>query len=102
VAISIDTPDESTPMVEKLGLTYPVLADVDLGVTRAFGVADEANGISWPAIFLIGQDGRIAWRSLADSYKIRVGVDEILAAMPPRPPAAPPAERPAEPPAPRP
>lgn len=67
-------------MVEKLGLGYPVLADPDLGVTRGFGVADEENGIAWPAIFLVGQDGRIVWRSLADSYKVRVSVDEILAA----------------------
>ena len=86
VAISVDTPEESKPLVEKLGLQFPVLADVNLAVARRFGVVDQENGIAWPAIFLIGRNGRVTWRSLSETYKVRASVAEILAAAHPGPP----------------
>ena len=49
--------------------------------TRAYGVEDAENSVAWPAIFVIAPDGKIAWRSLAQTYKVRAGVDEILKAL---------------------
>ncbi len=42
---------------------------------------DAENGIAWPALFLIASDGRIAWRSLAQTYQVRAGPEEILRAL---------------------
>ena len=82
VAISVDPPATSAALVKKLGLTFPVLSDEHRAITRAFGVEDAANGISWPAIFVIDKAGRIVWRSLAQTYKIRALPSQILEALP--------------------
>ena len=63
-----------------LGLRFPIVADEHRKLIVAYGVLDHDNDIAWPAIFLVGRDGRIAWRSLAESKSTRAGADEILAA----------------------
>ena len=40
------------------------------------------NGISWPAIFVVDKNGKILWRSLAQTYKIRAMPKQILEALP--------------------
>lgn len=42
---------------------------------------DVENDIAWPAIFVVGRDGKVFWRSLAESPSKRAGIDEILAAL---------------------
>jgi peroxiredoxin len=78
VAISVDDVDTNRGLVAKLGLAYPVLADVSLAVTRSFGVEDRENQIAWPAIFVIARDRRIRWRWLADDYRERIPAAELL------------------------
>jgi peroxiredoxin len=77
----VDTVEESKPLVTSLGLTFPLLSDPDLVVARAYGVVDKENGIAWPAVFLVTPGGRIAWRSLSDTYKVRPGIADILGAL---------------------
>ncbi len=79
--MSVDAPAKSAELAKKLGVTFPILSDEKLAMTRAYGVEDAENGIAWPAIFLIASDGRIAWRSLAQTYKVRAGPEEILKAL---------------------
>ena len=70
-----------------LGVQFPLLSDEHRKLIVAYGVFDRENDLAWPAIFLVGRDGKIAWRSLAESKSKRAGVDEILAAvgkLPPR------------------
>lgn len=81
VAISVDPPERSTPLAERLGVRFPLLSDVDLKVTRAYGVVDGENGIAWPAIFIVGKDGRIKWRSLAEVYTTRSSSAVVLEAL---------------------
>lgn len=89
VAISVDTAEESKPVIKSLGLSFPMLSDANLVVARAYGVVDEENGMAWPAVFVVAPDGRIAWRSLSETYKIRPEVADILAASKPAKPAPP-------------
>lgn len=65
---------------QELGLTFPLLADPEREVIRAWGVEDPANRTAWPAIFLVSTQGTIVWRSLATTYKIegRPSPDVIL------------------------
>jgi alkyl hydroperoxide reductase subunit AhpC len=48
---------------------------------RAFGVYDPGNEIAWPAIFIVGPDGKIAWRKFLDEYKTRPPLQELLDAI---------------------
>ena len=76
----MDTVEESKPVITSLGLSFPILSDADLAVAKTYGVVDEDNGIAWPAVFVVTPGGRIAWRSLSETYKVRPGVSAILAA----------------------
>lgn len=81
VAISVDTVEESKPLVTSLGLGFPLLSDPDLAVAKAYGVVDEDNGIAWPAVFIVTPAARVAWRSLSDTYKLRPTAADILKAL---------------------
>ncbi len=50
----------------------------ELSALRAYGVEDAENAIAWPAIFVVGPDGRIAWRSLAETYRERPASTVVL------------------------
>lgn len=85
----MDPAGDTAALAEKLGLTYRLISDPELAAIRAWGVEDEENGIAWPAIFVVGKDGKIAWRSLSETYKVRPEPSEILEALGPGPAAKP-------------
>jgi len=90
VAISVDSVEQNRGVVEKFGLSFPVLSDPDLVAVDAFGLRHRggnpfpeppASGdISRPAIYVI-EGGAIRWRNLTDSYRIRVDPDDVLLAL---------------------
>ena len=82
MAISVDPPATSAELAKKLGVTFPLLSDQSHATIRAWGVEDVENGISWPAIFIVDKAGKIVWRSLAQSYKVRALPAQILEALP--------------------
>ncbi len=79
--MSVDDPSTSRSLAETLGLRFPIVSDEQRKLIRKYGVLDAENDIAWPALFVIGRDGKVAWRSLADSPSKRAGVNEILAAL---------------------
>jgi peroxiredoxin len=88
VAISADEVDARDQLVARLGLSFPVLADPNREVIAQYGVEDAENEISWPALFVIGQDQRVVERIMLDTYKERPLVKRILEAVPSAPPAS--------------
>ena len=42
---------------------------------------DQESGIAWPAIFIVGRDGKVRWRSLAETYKVRPASEVVLEAL---------------------
>lgn len=81
MAISVDPPERARALAERLGVTFPILSDEKLTAIRAYGVEDAENGIAWPAILIVGRDGRIAWRSLAETYRERPASKVVLDAL---------------------
>ena len=77
----MDDERTSRNLAGSLGVTFPIVADTQRKLIRGYGVLDAENDLAWPAIFVVGRDGRIAWRSLAESKSVRAGVDQILAAL---------------------
>ena len=82
MAISVDPPATSAALASKLGITFPLLSDESRATIRAYGVEDAENGIAWPAIFIVDKQGKIVWRALAETYKLRAGLKQILEALP--------------------
>jgi peroxiredoxin len=81
VAISVDSVDKSRDLAKELHLTFPLLSDPDMTAIRAYGVADESNGIAWPSEFLIDRGGRIRWRATAQAVSTRPSVSDVLRAF---------------------
>jgi peroxiredoxin Q/BCP len=77
----VDPADRSKALAEKLGVKYPLLSDPKREVVRAYGVEDQENGIAWPAIFIVGRDGTVRWRSLAETFKERPTSEVVLGAL---------------------
>jgi peroxiredoxin len=105
VAISPQTPDNSLSTAEKNELAYPVLSDVGLHVTRAYGLAFDLPSelvelyqcrwnndlVKWngeggwslpiPATYVIGQDARIALAHVDPDYRDRLEPEAVLARL---------------------
>ena len=90
VAVSVDSVELNHGVVEKLGLSFPILSDPELVLTDAFRLRHaKANPFAEPpasgdtarpAVYVI-DDGVIRWRDLTDSYRVRVDPDDVLAAL---------------------
>jgi peroxiredoxin len=102
VAVSPQTPDNSLNTAEKNELSYPVLSDVGLHVSRAYGLAFDLptelvqlyqrqwnnNLVKWngeggwslpiPATYLIGQDSRILLAHVDPDYRERLDPEVVL------------------------
>jgi peroxiredoxin len=78
VAISVDPVDKSQDLAREKGLSFALLSDPEMKAIRAYGVADESNGIAWPAEFLVEKGGRIVWRDTAKAVAVRPSTADIL------------------------
>lgn len=104
IAVSPQAPDASQQLVQRLGLGYDVLSDIDQEVIPAYrlqfelvpelrdvyrqmGMAlDEHNAdASWnlpvPATFVIDRHGVVRTRHVDPNYRERMSVETILAAL---------------------
>lgn len=104
VAVSPQTPDNSLSTAEKLELAFPVLSDAGNMVARTYGLVfslpedlralysswgldlPAANGddtfeLPLPATFVIGTDGKVAWRFADADYTKRAEPDEVIEAL---------------------
>jgi len=79
VALSVDAPERSQIVREQLGLAFPILSDADRAVVRAWDLYNpkEFGGIAIPAVFVIGSDRRVRYRSVDDTAK-RIATDGVL------------------------
>jgi peroxiredoxin len=69
----------SAKLASGLGITFPLASDEDGVALKAFGVLDPATDIAWPSLYLIESDRTITWRWLADTFRERPEVSEVLA-----------------------
>jgi peroxiredoxin len=105
IAVTPEKPDNIDKTIKKTKATYPVLHDEALTIMKAYDVAydvdaatierykkygidfTEVNGttngarLPVPALFVIKQDGTIAYRHFNPDYTKRPSVAEILAAL---------------------
>jgi peroxiredoxin (alkyl hydroperoxide reductase subunit C) len=70
----LDTPKEKGGIK---GVTYPLIADMNLEISRNFGVLKEDEGISYRGLFLIDREG-IVRHMLINDLPLGRSVDEAL------------------------
>lgn len=86
LAISADPVEKSQAVVDKNHLPFPILADPQCRVIRAFGVLHEKGGpsgddIAMPAHFLFQRGGELKWQYVSRRAADRPPVNEVLAAI---------------------
>jgi len=84
IAIAYQSEADAAKSVEKSGVTFPILADVDRQVVDLYGVygleTSQANK-TVPAVFVIDQSGNIHWayvgKYAADRPKAQLILDNL-------------------------
>jgi peroxiredoxin len=79
VALSVDSTQRSEALRTELALPFPILCDASRNVVRAWDLYNprEMGGIAVPAVFVIGTDRLIRYRSI-DTTRARVSTDGLL------------------------
>ena len=79
VALSVDSAERSEALRAQLGLRFPNLCDPARAVVRAWDLYNpkEMGGIAIPAVFVIGPDRLVRYRSI-DATRTRVSTEGVL------------------------
>jgi len=64
--ISVDSHHANGAFARSLNLSFPLLSDWKHEASAAYGVFLPDSGYSSRATFVIGKDGRLLWREIAD------------------------------------
>ena len=99
IAISPDSPEQTVKTRQKLGLSYLLLSDSDMSVSRAFGIAfvsqkgfknkmsakatekysgQKHHQLPVPSVFIVGVDGVIDFVHFNPDYTVRMEPDVLL------------------------
>jgi peroxiredoxin len=95
IAVSPDNVENLNKSIEKNSLSYVLISDSDLELTKAFGLAFNApekyrdmlqkqsggsnpGVLPVPALFIIDQEGTILFEYINPNYKVRIGGEMLL------------------------
>jgi peroxiredoxin len=78
VAISVDKPEKSRELSDKLKRPFPILSDVDHKVIDAYDLYNVDGKISKPATYILDTGGIVRWSFFEEDYKIRPLNEVIL------------------------
>ena len=81
LAISVDGPEKSREMADKLGLPFSLLSDADHKVINAYGVYDADGKISKPAVFVVDKKGIVRWTYIGKDKSDRPLNDVLLSEL---------------------
>ncbi len=88
-ALSYDEPDALADFAAAHGITFPLLSDPESEVIEAFGILNTLippddhpwYGIPFPGTYVVGTDGVISHKFFEHSLAVRVGPEQLLAAV---------------------
>ncbi len=86
VGIGPDTQATAAAAAEKLGVTFPLLADEGSKVIDAYGIRNleakgKAAGVPHPVVFIVDQAGVIRVKLAREGYRDRLEAVEIIAGV---------------------
>lgn len=86
VAITYDTPALQQAFIDKAGIDYPLLSDIDAQSFIALGIlnqeyqpGDSAYGIPYPGVLVLDPAQTVRARIFVEGYETRGGADQVLA-----------------------
>ena len=83
--ISVDSPFVTDRFRQENQVAFPILSDFNKEVCNQYGVIHEEliglKGVAKRSAFVIGSDGKIAYKWVTDDPRVQVPFDEIKAAV---------------------
>lgn len=85
MAISVDAPEVSRDLRERVGYTYTFLSDPQAEVIRRYdlvhpGAGEDGRDIARPAEFLVDSSGTVRWVNLTENYWVRARPEQFIEA----------------------
>ena len=81
LAISVDPPDKSRELANKLNLPFRILSDQQHTAIDSYGVYDATGKIAVPSSFVIDRNQTVRWSYIGKDNTDRAADDDILAAV---------------------
>ncbi|MFT5711366.1 MAG: peroxiredoxin [Halioglobus sp.] len=85
VGMTYDTPAQQQPFLEKNGIEFPFLSDIDAHSVKALHIlnityqpGDDSYGIPYPGIFIVSPDKKIVGKIFVDGYQKRLDAAAVL------------------------
>ena len=86
VVVTYDADEDQQQFVNKYGISYPLVSDIETTTVRALGVFNEeiesdsmAYGVPYPGFFVLDNSGTIRARSFLEGYEKRLDASAVLA-----------------------
>lgn len=85
-AVSVDPPEASQALKERLDLDFTFLSDPQGTVLDRFGIRHrggrmDGGDIAYPAQVLVDRDGIVRWTYVSDFYRVRARPEDVFAAV---------------------
>lgn len=85
VAITYDTPELQQVFIDRAGIEYPLLSDIDTATFTALGIlnrdyepGDGAYGIPYPGVLVLDRGERVRAKVFVEGYETRVKAENVL------------------------
>jgi peroxiredoxin len=85
VGLTYDAPAQQQAFIDRFGIDYPMLSDIDAASVRALGIlntdyqpGDSAYGIPYPGVYVVDGDGIIRAKVFVEGYATRVDAAGVL------------------------
>lgn len=85
VAMTYDKPAQQQPFIDKNGIEFPLLSDIDARSVKALHIlntehqpGDGSYGIPYPGIFIVSPDKKIVGKVFVEGYKKRLDASAVL------------------------
>lgn len=92
LGVSVDSPFVNARFREEENIPFPLLSDFNREVSSEWGVLHEdlagLEGVAKRSIFVVGGDGRVAYRWVTDDPGVEPDYDEVRASVEAAPAAA--------------
>ena len=85
VGMTYDKPAQQQPFIDKNGIEFPLLSDVDARSVKVLDIlntkyqpGDDSYGIPYPGIFIVSPDKKIVGKVFVDGYQQRMDAAAVL------------------------
>lgn len=85
VGMTYDKPAQQQPFLDKNGIEFPFLSDIDARSVKALHIlntkyqpGDDSYGIPYPGIFIVSPNKEIVGKIFVDGYKKRMDAAAVL------------------------